>query len=832
MSNPQIELARTLIESTDTHLFLTGRAGTGKTTFLRQLRRELPKRMVVLAPTGIAAINAGGVTIHSFFQLPFSPYIPGARYQQPSGYKVNKQKIELIRSIDLLVIDEVSMVRADLLDAVDDSLRRLRRSHAPFGGVQMLLIGDLQQLSPVVRDEEWALLKTHYDTPYFFSSHALKSVPYATVELEKVYRQSDANFLSLLNNIREGQADAHTLAQINQRYVANYRPDKTDGYIRLVTHNYQAKQINDYELSQLSTPAFTYKAEVMGTFPEYAYPTDEELTLKCGAQVMFVKNDSEKRYFNGMIGEIVHIDDKGFAVRTNYDNEQLIEVTPEEWTNARYALDEQTKDIVELVEGTFTQYPVKLAWAITIHKSQGLTFERVMIDASRAFTHGQTYVALSRCKTLQGIVLTAPLPPSAIIADTHVQAFNREMRSHTIDSAQLEQMRQSYALHLLTELFTFEKERIAFSQVVRLIDENLAQTYPDTLAAFKQKLQDFDLHVMSVASRFHQQYEHLIAQNGGNLDALVLQDRIVRGAAYFLEQLCQLRELASSVHIDIDNAATAKRMKQALADLRGEMQLHIALLEYVQQEGFHAKQYLNERAKVMLNNGKPSPKKKEKSKAAKNEKKTEQQKYALPSEVNNPELYNRLQRWRAQRAAESGKPAYAFLQTKAMLAMANYAPANAEQMKNIPYFGSKSMERYGAELLQLISQYRHDLDDGKIEEAKPITLKHNDKESAALPGEKTQDVTLRLYKAGHSVDDIAALRTLTSHTIYAHLAKFVATGEVNILELVQPNHYARIKEYLLAHPRTPDATLTNLREALGDDISFAELRLTIEHVGW
>lgn len=832
MPNPQLDLARTLIETTDTHLFLTGRAGTGKTTFLRQLCRELPKRMVVLAPTGIAAINAGGVTIHSFFQLSFSPYIPNAHYQQPSGYKMNKQKMELIRSVDLLVIDEISMVRADLLDAVDDSLRRLRHSHVPFGGVQMLLIGDLQQLAPVVKDEEWSLLKAYYETPYFFSSHAMKSVPYATVELETVYRQSDAHFLKLLNNIREGQADASTLAEINQRYIGNYHPAKADGYIRLVTHNYQAKQINDYELSQLQGRAFTFRAEVKGTFPEYAYPTNGELTLKCGAQVMFVKNDSEKHYFNGMIGEIVRIDDDGFAVKPNDDRETIIEVTPEKWNNARYTLDEQTKEIVEVIDGTFSQYPVKLAWAITIHKSQGLTFERVMIDASRAFTHGQTYVALSRCKTLQGIVLTAPLPPSAIIADAHVQAFNHEMRSRTIDSAQLRQMRSSYALHLLTELFTFEKERIAFSQVGRLIDENLALTYPDTLAAFKQRLQEFDLHIVSVANRFHQQYEQLITANEANVEALSLQDRIMRGATYFVEHLCRIRELAESAHLDIDNTATAKRMKQALADLRKEVRFHIALLEYVQQEGFHTKQYLNERAKEMLNDGKALAKKREKAKTPKNDKKAEQQKYALPNEVNNPELYFRLKNWRAQRASEEGKPAYSILQTKAMLAMANYAPTDMEQMRNIPYFGSKSMERYGVELLQIISQYYHDFDEGKIEENEPIKLEQNAEEAIALPHEKTQDVTLRLYKAGHSVADIAALRTLSVNTIYTHLSKFIPTGEVNIFALVQPNHYARIKEFLDAHARTPDVKLTDLRTAIGDEITYTELRLTIDHIGW
>ena len=415
--NSELALAWQFIENTGTHLFLTGKAGTGKTTFLRRLKQESPKRMVVLTPTGIAAINAGGVTIHSFFQIPFAPYVPESSFSTNATYRFRfgKEKINIIRSMDLLVIDEISMVRADLLDAVDEMLRRYRDHHKPFGGVQLLMIGDLQQLAPVVKEEEWQMLKKYYDTPYFFSSLALKQTEYCTIELKTVYRQNDGVFLDLLNRIRENHCDSQVLEALNRRCLPDFQPRKEEGYIRLVTHNYQAQRINNYELEQLPGRSYAFRATIDGKFPEYSYPTDEVLELKKGAQVMFVKNDSsgEHRYYNGMIGEVTAVSASSIEVRAKDSGEDFL-LQEEEWANAKYVLDEESKEIVEDIEGTFRQFPLKLAWAITIHKSQGLTFERAIIDASSSFAHGQTYVALSRCKTLEGLVLSAPLSARVI----------------------------------------------------------------------------------------------------------------------------------------------------------------------------------------------------------------------------------------------------------------------------------------------------------------------------------------------------------------------------------------------------------------------------------
>ena len=319
-NNPEIALAWQFIENTGTHLFLTGKAGTGKTTFLRRLKAESPKRMIVLAPTGIAAINAGGVTIHSFFQVPFAPYVPESSFSADGKatyrFRYGKEKINIIRSIDLLVIDEISMVRADLLDSVDAVLRRFRDRNKPFGGVQLLLIGDLQQLAPVVRDEEWALLRTFYDSPFFFDSKALKQTDYVGIELQRVYRQSDGRFVELLNRVRDGRVDRNVLDELNRRYVPGFRPGDDEGYITLTSHNHTADAINERRLAELDAPSHTFEAEIEGSFPEYLYPTHPSLTLKKGAQVMFVKNDPspEKRYYNGRIGTVTALDENRVEV--------------------------------------------------------------------------------------------------------------------------------------------------------------------------------------------------------------------------------------------------------------------------------------------------------------------------------------------------------------------------------------------------------------------------------------------------------------------------------------------------------------------------------------
>lgn len=419
--NFELNVARFIVEKTDMSLFLTGKAGTGKTTFLRDVVRHTKKKCIVLAPTGIAAVNAGAMTIHSFFQFGLGPFVKGV-IEPKSDFRINKSKLELIRNLQLLIIDEVSMVRADLMDHIDVELRRIRRNSKPFGGVQFLMIGDLQQLPPIAHGGEDDLLRQYYKTLYFFSSTALKSMKYSCIELKTVYRQTDGHFINILNHARECTLTNQDISDLNTRYIPDFSPRPEDGYIRLMTHNRQVDYINATEMAKLDSHPFTFEAAVTGTFPEESYPTANSLTLKKGAQVMFIKNDPERRFINGTLGEIRSIDKNCIAVRLA-ESGKTIEVEPMEWQNIRYQFDDETKEISSKQIGRFKQYPLKAAWAITVHKSQGLTFDKAIIDVHAAFSPGQAYVALSRCRTLEGLVLSSPVSASVFMKDKAVDAY-------------------------------------------------------------------------------------------------------------------------------------------------------------------------------------------------------------------------------------------------------------------------------------------------------------------------------------------------------------------------------------------------------------------------
>lgn len=419
--NFELNVARFIVEKTDMSLFLTGKAGTGKTTFLRDVVRHTKKKCIVLAPTGIAAVNAGAMTIHSFFQFGLGPFVKGV-IEPKSDFRIQKSKLELIRNLQLLIIDEVSMVRADLMDHIDVELRRIRRNSKPFGGVQLLMIGDLQQLPPIAHGGEDELLRQYYKTLYFFSSAALKSMKYSCIELKTVYRQTDGHFINILNHARECTLTNQDISDLNTRYIPDFSPRPEDGYIRLMTHNRQVDYINATEMAKLDSHPFTFEAAVTGTFPEESYPTANSLTLKKGAQVMFIKNDPDRRFINGTLGEIRSIDKNCIAVRLA-ESGKTIEVEPMEWQNIRYQFDDETKEISSKQIGRFKQYPLKAAWAITVHKSQGLTFDKAIIDVHAAFSPGQAYVALSRCRTLEGLVLSSPVSASVFMKDKAVDAY-------------------------------------------------------------------------------------------------------------------------------------------------------------------------------------------------------------------------------------------------------------------------------------------------------------------------------------------------------------------------------------------------------------------------
>lgn len=705
--NPELDIAWRIIENTGMHLFLTGKAGTGKTTFLKELKRRSPKRMVVTAPTGIAAINAEGMTIHSFFQLPFAPYIPDTVFHAGKDsyrYRFSREKVRIIRSIDLLVIDEISMVRADLLDAIDAVLRRFRSPHLPFGGVQLLMIGDLQQLAPVVKGEEWEMLSQHYDTPFFFSSRALAETPYATIELKLTYRQTDEYFLGLLNKIRENKGDAQTLNELNKRYIPDFAPQKTESYIRLTTHNILAQNINEQELALIDKPSFTYHAQISGKFPEYSYPTEETLTLKQGAQVMFIKNDRspEKRYYNGMIGEITYIDAKGFSVKSK-DFAGEIQVEREQWDNSRYVLNEQTMEITEEVEGIFQQFPVRLAWAITIHKSQGLTFSHAIIDAKDSFAHGQVYVALSRCRTLEGLVLSSLLNPRAIICDNTVKQYTSNIENKTPNQNNISDWEKRFCHKLVHELFSFDTLEQCFEDTRRLLAEHFFRLYPHTLEKFNNLYPIFKEQICEVAKRFSTQYTRLISEQQDCHISPLLQDRLQQAASYFLQELRPVEELAETLSIPTDNKILQKRVTDVTEKLKHTCILKVKLLEHVKLQGFQTNEYLRQKAIISLEVEEGEEGTSTKTKKESKTKKTE--KIKVPSDISFPDLYEKIVRWRQKKAKETNLPAYCILQQKATLGLVNLLPDTKEALLKIPYFGKVNAEKYGEELLEIVSEY-------------------------------------------------------------------------------------------------------------------------------
>lgn len=599
MNNPELDLAWKIVETTGANLFLTGKAGTGKTTFLKNLRKHSSKRMVVLAPTGIAAINAGGVTIHSFFQLPLSPYLPGTTFDRGDKkyFKFSKIKRDIIRTLDLIVIDEISMVRSDLLDAVDAVMRRYRDYSKPFGGAQLLMIGDLQQLAPVIKEDEWTLLSSVYDTPYFFSSKALAVASYYTVELKTVYRQQDLSFISLLNKIRENKATDENIAELNKRYIPGFTPDKNSDYIRLTTHNYQAQAINDHELASLPTNEFVFNAKVEGTFPETSYPADEQLILKQGAQVMFIKNDPDKRFFNGMIGEVVSVDSESIVVRSK-DGGQAFNLDMAEWTNSKYTLDDTSKEIKETIEGVFRQYPLRLAWAITIHKSQGLTFDHAIIDASHSFAHGQTYVALSRCRSLEGIVLSSPLQREAMISDNVVDSFVEKLDEHTPTEDNISTLQRKYVVQVLDDLFDFTQLQSSYNMLLRTLDEHFYRKYPKLLAEYKRVGMKFD-ELIKVAQKFKLQYTRLA--EGAQQEEL-LEERIHKAAVYYSSKLSEFEILCDKTKISTDNKLIKKQFEERFSTYKSELSLKTRLLKHEcgNNVKFTVAGLLSAKAKILL----------------------------------------------------------------------------------------------------------------------------------------------------------------------------------------------------------------------------------------
>lgn len=595
------QLAADFVQKTNRHIFLTGKAGTGKTTFLKYIKEHTFKSTVVVAPTGVAAINAGGVTMHSFFQLPFGPFIPGTkrgfgenddismdRHSLFRSIRFNHDKKALLQELELLIIDEVSMVRADSLDAIDAILRHFRNQPLlPFGGVQVLFIGDLFQLPPVVPDAEWQLLREHYASIFFFDAKVLEQTPPLYVELKKIYRQNEASFIDLLNGIRNNTVTAEQFELLNQRYQPGFTGTE-DQYIVLTTHNRRADDINASRLAAMPGPVHRFEGSIEGDFSEKALPTEQVLQLKPGAQVMFIKNDlaEVKRYYNGKIATVKEIRDDRIIVTLAGSSDDL-QLEKETWRNIRYTYNKTDNRIEEEELGSFTQYPIRLAWAITIHKSQGLTFEKAIIDAGSAFAPGQVYVALSRCTSLEGLVLHSRIHPSAIRNDDQVTAFAARENAAKELELLLDKEKRVFLANSLVQLFNWQK-------MLALLQEHTTwlqgKKLPDMEGAYalSHQLIDKAVQQQQVAQKFRQQLSSLLDTLVESNDASVLQERMNKAIAYFTRSIHD--ELIKPVQEHIAEVKSSRQRKY-LAQLESLEASLWGKLQQVWQAGYGEQQF-------------------------------------------------------------------------------------------------------------------------------------------------------------------------------------------------------------------------------------------------
>jgi len=814
LSNPQLDLAFDFVQYTGQNLFLTGKAGTGKTTFLKNLKRQSPKRMVVVAPTGVAAINAGGVTIHSFFQLSFGPQIPQDPDKPtitPEGNvsanikRFSREKINIIRSLDLLVIDEISMVRADVLDAIDEVLRRFRTRYRPFGGVQLLMIGDLQQLAPIVKDDEWEILKHYYETSFFFSSRALKRSTFRGIELKHIFRQSDQQFIDLLNKVRDNHLDAVTLQELNRRYQPGFNPDEKEGYITLTTHNYQSQQINGSKLSQLKTAVARFTAEVGGEFPEYSYPTDPELELKIGAQVMFVKNDPTpaKRFFNGKIGKITDMEEHQIEVLCPGE-EGVIRVERVVWQNTKYALNEVTQEIEEEVIGTFSQFPLKLAWAITIHKSQGLTFEKAIIDARASFAHGQVYVALSRCKTFEGLVLSTPIAIHSVKSDSTVVQFSEEVEQNQPGPADLEQSRKEYLQQLLSELFDFKPVQRQIQYLLRLWDEHSAQLFGSLNFVLRGMVAPLQSEMIEVAGRFENQVRQLVAAGPNPEGNPQLQERVRKASEFFYTKLeLLLEQPLTEATLECDNKAVRKSFHEANDKLNKEIRIKKICIDHC-KNGFNTKSYLETRSKASI----------EVEETVRGRKKSES-----PAAFSvNPDFYTQLKRWRDEKAELMQVEVARILAQKTLLEIVQKLPVTGKELKEVKGMGGVRMKQFGREILEMVLTYR---------DKHGMEVPAEAENEAKKAGMDSRQLSYELFKNGLSIPEIARGRQMALSTIEGHLLYYIGNGEVAIDRLVDRRKVKAIEECIELNNFRQ---LSELKAKLGDAYSYSEIRFVLKHL--
>ncbi len=736
-TNEIFEIATRYVQQTNRHIFLTGKAGTGKTTFLHHIKNNTQKKLAVLAPTGVAAINAGGSTIHSFFQLPFGMYLPQPntewgnhnnqlvynRHQLLSSLKLSTNKRELIKELELLIIDEVSMVRSDLLDAIDVVLQTLRKKDGvPFGGVQMLFIGDMYQLPPILKDDEMPLHQKNYESPFFFDAKVMQQIDFKYIELTKIYRQADTQFINLLNNIRNNDCSYEDMELLHTRYNPNFTPTD-EKYITLSSHNYKAQNINTIELQNLKGNVEKFDAEISGNFPEHAFPTDYTIHLKLGAQVMFIKNDmgDSKRYYNGKLAKVISFNKEENTIGVRFeDSDATYNIEKAEWKNVQYNFNKENNKIEEDVKGVFLQFPLKLAWAVTIHKSQGLTFQKAIIDAGDSFAAGQVYVALSRLTGLEGLILKSKINPNVIFTEPRITAFSKKVQSSDLLLKDLTTAQKEYAEYIL--LRTYDVEKI--HNLIALNEQSYtSRNIPEleSCMLWSRALNNSINEINQTAVQFNKQLNGLLLHN--NLNYVHIAERVSKASEWFVTKL--ETSLLQSCKEHIAKMKAMKRTNKYIKDIA-----------YIGTE--IARKIEEIKSSVAL----------------------------------------------AQGLAEN-KPIQDLLEER------------SKKETNISSITTDDIS---------------------------VNTKGNKQEK--VKKENTKEISLKMFKEGKSIADIAAERGMVTGTIEGHLSSFIATGEINITDLVSREQLDIICKVMNEAEET--TSLSEIKTTLGNDFSYGAIRATRE----
>jgi hypothetical protein len=822
--NSQFDQVLNFVNQTNQTIFLTGKAGTGKTTLLKYIKQHTFKQIAIVAPTGVAAINAGGSTIHSFFQFPFTPFLPVLKEDGSINYnytnlptlKYNSQRLTIFRNLELLVIDEISMVRADMLDQIDSTLRQVRkRIHTAFGGVQVLLIGDMYQLPPVIQQTEWEILNKIYNSPYFFDSLVIKQNYPVYIELNKIYRQKEQTFVDLLNKVRNNNLDEESLKQLNSHYKQNITRQDYQTNITLTTHNKKADEINSNALNALPDKAYKFKCSVDGSFNEKNYPADELLILKKGTRVMFLKNNSEKNYYNGKIGIVTFINDDKIKVKCE-DDDFEIDVSKETWTNVAYQVEKTTKQIKEEVLGTFTQYPLRLAWAITIHKSQGLTFSKLIIDAAEAFSAGQVYVALSRCSSLKGLTLSSKIDKNSLLNDTKILNFaNTKQPNEQIESI-FSSSQKNYIKQLLLATFDLSEATELQKQLAGLIQIHQKFINNEVNEWLQQLFTMIDT-LSDVSTKFKNQLNNLVDTSTVIEQDETLQNRLKQAGTYFQTKLQQIFSLIKHTPLVTESKEFADKINTNLQQLIDEVFIKKSLTANC-SKGFNFKEFA--KTKLSLNFSETKINVYASSKNTK-----------VSKDVLHPKLYSELLLLRNEICNDTQKPIYMVANAKSLIELTNFLPTNKEQLLKISGFGQNKADTFGERFLTIIKNYmlEHNLQSNMWalnESTKKVISKNKNNESEPISKTpSTKEQTYLLYKQGNSLIEIAKQRNMTLSTIEGHLTEYVAKGDININDLVDPKKQEKINEALKNFNQ--ELGITPIKNSLPSDITYADIRYMI-----